>query len=85
MADDTEGTVRSFVAPWDWRKASGGWTLDTDHGPNGRLFHAHDEDNHAACESSMGLVASCEEPNEGSHLCPACVEVVRPRNRGVEP
>lgn len=73
----TGGTVRAFVAPWAWRKAIAGWTFDTDRGPDGRLFHAYDQDDHAACDPGMGLMHSCEEPNEGSHLCPSCVAVVR--------
>lgn len=63
------------VRPWEWRKAAGGWMLDTDR-PGDRLFHAYDVNDNAACEPVIGLGASCEEPNEGSKLCPACVSVV---------
>lgn len=64
---------------WAWRKAAGGFWLGTDHGPkvHQRRFHAYDEDDHAACEPIFGLGASCEEPNEGSDFCPACMEIVR--------
>jgi hypothetical protein len=64
---------------WEWRKAS--WMsallLPTDPSHEGRLFHAYDGNNDAACAPAFGLGASCEEPNEGSALCPECVEIVR--------
>lgn len=67
----------SAARAWDWRKASGGAIFATDLGPHGRLFHAYDVNDNGACEASLGLIASCEPPNEGSRLCPACVEVVK--------
>lgn len=63
--------------PWEWRKSQGGLTLDSDRGPKGRAFHAYDSSDWAACTPYCGLIASCEEPNEGSHFCPACMVIVR--------
>lgn len=61
-------------APWEWRKAAGGWWADTDPRPE-RFFHAYDVNGNAACAPWMGLGISCEEPNEGSQLCPKCLVV----------
>lgn len=72
----------SMEKPWDWRKASGGWTLPTDH-PN-RLFHAYDINNHAACAPSLGLAASCEDPTEGSTYCAECIAIVQATPGGRE-
>ena len=70
----------AFVRPWDWRKASAGVV------PKGwRIFHAYDVNDNAACEPSYGLAASCEEPNEGSELCPDCIDVVRAEPGGRRP
>lgn len=68
--------------PWEWRKAWGGWRFATD--TSERLFHAYDVNDNAACEPSMGLWQSCEEPNEGSALCAACVDVVTTTPAGRE-
>lgn len=65
------------VRAWEWRKAAGGWTTDADRGPRGRAFHAYDVNDNAACQVSLGLMATCEEPNEGSHFCEPCMEFVR--------
>lgn len=72
---------------WDWRKAAsfGGVWLATDHGPRQRRFHAYDADDLAACEPSCGLVATCEEPTEGSDFCPACMDIVRRSPDGRRP
>lgn len=67
---------------WDWRKAWGGWTLATDHGEHGRLFHAYDVNDSAACDPPIGLARSCEPVNEGSHLCPDCMTIVRRQPQG---
>lgn len=74
--------MSSTEPPWEWRKAAGGWTHDTDRGPHGRLFHAYDVNDNAACYPHGGLAASCEEPNEGSHLCPDCIEFVKANPAG---
>lgn len=64
-------------APWEWRKALAGVI------PKGRhIFHAYDVNDLAACEPGCGLVASIEEPNEGSELCLDCIEVVRTNPAG---
>ena len=78
---------RAATLPWVWRKAWGGWTLDTDNGPNGRLFHAYDQQDHAACDPDKGLASSVEPVNEGSHLCPTCIAIVKaaPRGRKSDP
>lgn len=65
--------------PWDWRKASGGCIPQ-----NRRIFHAYDMNDNAACRPSLGLVASCEEPNEGSEFCEDCMGVVRSEPWGRE-
>lgn len=64
---------------WDWRKAYGGVWANTDPYPE-RLFHAYNsETDNMACEPTLGLGQSCEDPNEGSHLCPACINVIKTR------
>lgn len=82
----------STHAPWSWRKASGGIWLGDDRwvaDPTNRLgkrvervFHAYDVNDNAACEPMCGLVASCEEPNEGSLLCSQCIPVVQENPAG---
>ena len=63
---------------WDWRKAlNGGWMHDSDRRDDVAYFHAYHAENTSACEPSLGLIASCEEPNEGSSFCPDCMDVVR--------
>lgn len=57
---------------WEWRKAAGGAWADTDPAPE-RLFHAYDQEDQMACEPWLGLGRTCEEPNEGSSLCPVCI------------
>ena len=64
-----------FRPPWEWRKASGGWTTRFETHAT-RVFHAYDETDRCACEPHYGLAASCETPNEGSYLCAACMAVV---------
>ncbi len=64
-------------ASWEWRKAAGGWCADTDPSSHERLFHAYDINDNAACEPLLGLAATCEQPNEGSRFCPACMETVK--------
>lgn len=61
-------------APWEWRKASGGWLNPTDR-PE-RVFHACDVNGNLACDRGSGIGATVEEPTEGSTLCPACIPVV---------
>lgn len=70
--------------PWEWRKASGGWWMHRVETPEHRVFHAYDIDDHSACEPSAGLAKSCEEPNEGSELCPECIEAVKAQPFGRE-
>lgn len=82
MAD----TIRLMT--WEWRKAEGGVTLGEDHWEGDtfvRVFHAYDVNDNAACEPSCGLVASCEEPNEGSPLCLKCIAVVQANPAGRDP
>jgi hypothetical protein len=67
---------------WDWRKAVGGCTPSSNHRDGVRYFHAHDVNDNAACETSLGLRASCEPVNEGSALCPDCIEVVQAQPAG---
>lgn len=62
---------------WDWRKSSGGVTLPSDTAAGERLFHAYDGDDLAACSPGYGLLASCEEPNEGSRFCRPCMVAVK--------
>lgn len=70
--------------PWVWRKSDGGWRLTAD--PDGeRLFHAYDINNNAACEPTIGLGATVEEPNEGARFCNACVSVVKSLPEGRAP
>lgn len=65
---------------WDWRKAEAGVV------PKGqRIFHAYDVNNNAACEPHCGLVASVEEPNEGSEFCHDCMDIVRLTPEGRPP
>lgn len=73
-----------FEQPWDWRKAVGGCVPYSNLRDHVRYFHAYDVNNNAACEPSLGLIASCEPPNEGSHLCPDCVEFVKANPAGRE-
>lgn len=73
-------TSVNTIAPWSWRKASGGCIPG-----NRRIFHAYDVNDNAACNDAYGLVASCEEPNEGSELCSDCVEVCKAKPAGREP
>lgn len=68
-----------MTKPWEWRKASGGAI------PKGRrIFHAHDVNDNCACEPHLGLMESCEEPNEGSEFCEDCIEVVKAMPAGRE-
>lgn len=69
---------------WEWRKALGGWWFSSVETPSTRKFHAYDVNHNAACSPDVGLVASCEEPNEGSDLCPECIDVVKAEPRGRE-
>lgn len=69
---------------WEWRKASGGWWFPSVETPSTRKFHAYDVNDNAACSPGAGLVASCEEPNEGSDLCPECIDVVKAEPWGRE-
>lgn len=71
-----------MVKPWDWRKSQGGWSRPIDSGPRGRAFHAYDVNDNAACDVSLGLIRSIEEPNEGSHCCPDCIEFVQANPAG---
>lgn len=56
-----------------WRKADGGWWIDGD----APIFHAYDINDNAACSPNYGLMATCEQPNEGSELCASCIDVCR--------
>lgn len=69
-------TTKITTRPWEWRKAYAGVLLHNDQPGGRRLFHAYDVNDNAACSPSCGLVASCEEPNEGSELCPDCTIIV---------
>lgn len=69
--------AEGFTVPWDWRLAQGGCVPSSNRRDGIRYFHAYDVNDNAACEVSLGLVASCEPPNEGSPFCPDCIEVVK--------
>ena len=69
MNEGMTGRVRSR---WSWRLALNHGFWDVDGKPT---FHAHDENDRAACDRGYGLVESVEEPNEGSHFCPDCLRV----------
>ena len=71
--------------PWEWRKAYGGIWFHRVETPERRIFHAYDVNDNAACEPAFGLVQSCEEPNEGSTLCPECIEVCKAEPAGRPP
>jgi len=62
----------TVIMAWDWRKAEWGCVPQ-----QRRIFHAYDVNHNAACAPAYGLVASCEEPNEGSEFCRDCMDVVR--------
>lgn len=67
---------------WDWRKADGGFSLETDR-TGERRFHAYDVNDNAACEPSCGLVATGEEYLEGvSPQCPVCLQITQDRPNG---
>ena len=77
------------TAPWVWRKASGGFVADSEVrdlplGGLHRRFHACDVNANLACHPRLVLAGTCEEPNEGSDLCPDCIEVVREQPGGRE-
>jgi hypothetical protein len=64
---------------WEWRKAIGGAI------PQPRsAFHAYDVNDNAACDVGYGLLASVQEPHEGSELCLACMEFVKANPAGRE-
>lgn len=71
---------------WEWRKASdlGIMLLDRDQELGRHIFHAYDVNDNAACCVSVGLIASVEEPNEGSELCPDCATFVSVHRSGRE-
>lgn len=69
----------SYAKPWDWRIALNHALFDVDGKPT---FHAFDVNNNAACEPLFGLVATIEEPSEGSNLCRSCMEFVRDNMAG---
>lgn len=73
-----------FVTPWDWRKGIGGCSPESNRRDGVRYFHAYDVNDNTACEPGLGLMASCEPPNEGSPLCPDCIEVVQAMPAGRE-
>lgn len=70
-----ERVQRKFDPPWEWRRATGGWGHPNDQ--HHKMFHAYDVNDNSACVPSLGLAATCEPPNEGSHLCPLCMDEVR--------
>lgn len=75
----TTAQVGDAALPWEWRLAYNHSFMDQ----NGRAtFHAHDVNHNAACEPMWGLVTSTDEPNEGSFLCPRCMEIVRRQPQG---
>jgi len=67
-------------APWEWRKANGGFCDPGTLG--GRIFHACDVNSNFACYVHGGIMRSCEQPNEGSTLCPDCIEFVKANPAG---
>jgi hypothetical protein len=78
MASESVGFL-----PWDWRKADGGFHLETDRTSGERLFHAYDVNDNAACEPNCGLSVTGEEFVDGvSPQCPACLEVVQDKPNG---
>lgn len=67
---------------WDWRKADGGFTLETDRDGE-RRFHAYDINDSAACEPSCGLGATGEEYVDGvSPQCPVCLQITIDKPEG---
>lgn len=73
-----------FEAPWAWRRALGGCVPSSNRRDGVRYFHAHDVNDNAACEPSLGLMASDKEPSEGSPFCPDCIEFVKANPAGRE-
>lgn len=72
----------ALCRPWDWRKAIAGCTPPSNRRDGVRYFHAYDVNDNAACAVELGLIASCEEVNEGSPLCPDCIEYVKAHPAG---
>lgn len=69
----------SAGSPWSWRLAYNHVFLDID---GQATFHAYDMTDHCACDPMWGLARSIADPNEGSLLCPKCMEIVRRRPQG---
>lgn len=71
-----------FEIPWDWRIGYGGFSHRPDIRDGIRYFHAHDVNNMSACDVSIGLMESIQEPSEGSPFCPDCIKFVKENPAG---